>query len=306
MQGCAREFKERVFRNAAKFLFFIGALGILAGFSSATPRVIYGKDDRLDVYQVKDLMLAKVADATVALVPSGNLTPIEGGYKFSEKVYGEEYRLCKDEPFFNQPNNAFCSGFLIGEDLLATAGHCIEPVDCASGSAVFVFNYKMTDETTGPREAKEDDVYRCKKIVAHEYTNKQDYTILQLDRPVVGHKPLKISDSEAQVGDEITVIGHPAGLPTKISGGASVREVAQGFFVSNLDTYGGNSGSVVISNRTLDVVGILVRGERDFVYDVGQACNRSKVCEDQDCRGEDSTQISYLKKALQDIDQNQN
>lgn len=36
----------------------------------------------------------------------------------------------------------------------------------------------------------------------------------------------------------------PAGLPTKIAGGATMRDASpNGYYVANLDTYGGNSGS---------------------------------------------------------------
>ncbi len=50
------------------------------------------------------------------------------------------------------------------------------------------------------------------------------------------------------------------------------------FFVANLDTYGGNSGSPVVDARTYVVEGILVRGEDDFVQNDG--CYVSLVCPD--------------------------
>jgi Peptidase S46 len=56
------------------------------------------------------------------------------------------------------------------------------------------------------------------------------------------------------------------------------------FFVANLDTYGGNSGSPVVDQHTHVVEGILVNGEDDFVqYD---GCNVSVVCPDAGCQGE--------------------
>ena len=91
------------------------------------------------------------------------------------------------------------------------------------------------------------------------------------------------------------VIGHPVGLPAKVAGGAIVRDnTPNPFFVANLDTYGGNSGSPVFNSRTHRVEGILVRGERDFV--ARGNCTVSFVCPTTGCRGEDVTRITKLRE----------
>src|SRR6185295_6557109 len=92
---------------------------------------------------------------------------------------------------------------------------------------------------------------------------------------------------------KIIVIGHPAGLPTKVAGGAAVRdEKPAGYFTANLDTYGGNSGSAVFNAVTGLVEGILVRGENDYVWK--GSCRVSNVCTNEGCRGEDVTKVSAL------------
>ncbi|MGZ4885265.1 MAG: hypothetical protein ACXV5H_07070 [Halobacteriota archaeon] len=66
-----------------------------------------------------------------------------------------------------------------------------------------------------------------------------------------------------KIGDSLRVhmIGHPAGLPTNFAGGAAVRSNKPcAFFVANLDTYAGNSGSPVFYSGTHEVEGILVGG----------------------------------------------
>jgi hypothetical protein len=84
------------------------------------------------------------------------------------------------------------------------------------------------------------------------------------------------------------VIGHPCGLPQKYAPGAQVRHNSAGpFFVANLDTYGGNSGSAVFNATNRAVEGILVRGENDFV--TNGTCYVSLVCPTTGCRGEDVT-----------------
>ncbi len=275
------------------------ALGAQA-FDKRT-KVVYGKDDRLDVYQISDPALLAMADSTAAMIPKSNLTlqAATGVVSIQSSSFGADYGLCKDEPFFSQPNGAMCSGFLVGPDLLATAGHCVSDFDCSSQA--FVFNYKMGGPGLNPAVASVDDVYSCKKVVSRELTRNQDYALIQLDRPVVGHTIAKLSQAPAKPGDSLILIGHPAGLPTKVAGGASVRKNETGYFVANTDSYGGNSGSAVFSAVTGEVVGILVRGEEDFKFDNAGQCTRSNYCADGDCRGEDVTHIDYIVKGLKAV-----
>lgn len=275
----------------------LGSLGLATTAFTFNPKVIYGTDDRQEVFQVPDAAVREVAESTAAMIPNRSLVAsTRGSINISGRSYGSAYGLCKDEPFFDQTAAANCSGFLVGENLLATAGHCIKETDCANFS--FVFGFKMTDAQTQVLEVGNDQVYKCKRIVSRELTRQQDYALVELDRPVVGVRPLRLQQVDAKVADPIIVIGHPAGLPTKVASNAGVRRLDNGFFVANLDTYGGNSGSAVFNANTLEVVGILVRGEQDFAYDQANKCTRSNYCQDDSCRGEDVTHISFINRAL--------
>ncbi|UOF02048.1 trypsin-like serine peptidase [Bdellovibrio reynosensis] len=269
------------------------------GFVNVTPKVIYGDDNRVDVYEVTRSDIRDIADSTVALIPSRDVVNKNNGYfEILTEKYGTQMNLCADEPYYHQPVAANCSGSLVGEDLIATAGHCISASDCINNSYSFVFGFKMTDAKTGPQMISTDDVFTCKEIVAREYTGSQDYALVRLDRAVRGHRVLKLQQTPAQPGDQIYVVGHPAGLPTKVADGAEVRAQNGNYFSSNLDTYGGNSGSAVFNAATNEVVGILVRGAQDFAYDRANKCTRSNVCTNDSCRGEDVTNISYIVQAL--------
>jgi V8-like Glu-specific endopeptidase len=261
------------------------------------PYVVYGNDDRVDVYAEARADLREVADSTVAMIPNSAIKKgANGMLDLSTAIYGQESSLCQDEPFYNQPTAAMCSGALIGDDTLITAGHCISAAECSSNS--FVFGFRMQDEKTAVTSIPSDEVYKCKQVIARELTSSQDYAIVKLDRPVKSHRVLPMSQTPAAVGDAVYVVGHPMGLPTKIAGGANVRAQNTGYFVANLDTYGGNSGSGVFNEKN-EVVGILVRGDRDMVYDYGNRCYRSNVNSNTGGRGEDVTNISYVIKALQ-------
>ncbi|MEK6774118.1 MAG: serine protease [Bdellovibrionota bacterium] len=276
----------------------IAALSVSVSVYAQTTdiKVIYGEDNRRDVYQTDRSDIIDIADSTVAMISNSNLIQKNDWFEIKTKIYGEDLNLCKNEPFFTQPVAASCSGFLVGDDLVATAGHCISEDTCDANS--FVFGYQMESATVAPREAHTDNVYKCAKVLAHDVTRDQDYALVKLDRPVRGHRVLTLSAQPVKVDDAVFVVGHPSGLPTKVSDGANVRKQENGYFVANLDTYGGNSGSAVFDAKTLAVAGILVRGEQDFEYDSAFQCRISKQCKDDKCRGEDVTNISYIAEAL--------
>lgn len=266
-------------------------------FAAIQPQVIYGKDGRLDVYQVSDRGLRSLAESTAAQVDIRTISRKDGWLRIKQRNYGPSFGLCKDEPFYYQPAVAGCTGFLIGRNLLATTGHCVMESTCRDQA--YVFGYRMTAPTRVRLAFADNEVYRCRKVLVHKQDPQgADYAIVQLDRPVRGRRPLRLAAQPPRVGDSLIMIGHPMGLPSKISVGGSVREHKPEFFVANLDSYQSNSGSPVINARTREVVGLLVRGEMDYVFDTSNACTRSKVCADGECRGEDVTHISFLREFL--------
>ncbi|MGZ3772089.1 MAG: trypsin-like serine peptidase [Pseudobdellovibrionaceae bacterium] len=282
---------------------FITVMGIAvnaalsAAFINIAPEVIYGKDDRLDVYQVNKEEIRTAADSTVAIIPIKSLVAGNDVFKIVSKTFAEDKGLCADEPFRDQPVAAVCSGALVGPDLIATAGHCIATKEDCANYAV-AFGYAMKDASTYPETIPANQIYNCKEIVAREYSSAQDYAVIRLDRPVVDHKVLTLQKAPAEPRDSVYVIGYPSGLPEKIADGARVRTQKGSYFRANLDTYGGNSGSPVFNSKTNEVVGILVRGEQDFVYDPVKQCVKSNICDNAGCRGEDSTNISYVIDAI--------
>jgi len=278
----------------------IGAL--LAAFAAApsyaqiSPEVIYGDDDRLDIYQVQSGKLKAMADSTVALMAGSKVTIDEesGIASIQTRSYSRSYNLCEDEPFYDQETAAFCSGSLVGPDLIMTAGHCVTSQSSCE-TTKFVFGFAVTEGGKNPRSVPAGDVYGCKTLLGRAQQNSgADWAIIRLDRTVTGHAPLKLNRSGSiPNGTPLIVIGHPAGLPTKVAGGAYVRDQgSDGHFVANLDTYGGNSGSAVFNAVTGQVEGILVRGETDYTYRGN--CRVSNVCTDDGCRGEDVTRVSAV------------
>lgn len=265
------------------------AVRVSDGVSPEGEALIYGSDDRREVFELSDATLLALADSTVAVLSTSDVFNLGNG-SFGLNVstsYGARYGLCNSEPYRTQPSTADCSGFMVGEDLIATAGHCVDGFSC--GSTAFVFGFRMLDASTVRSTVPADDVYTCAQVIGRAETSTDDWAVVRVDRPIVGHSPLEIRRSgSASLGDPLAVSGHPAGIPLKVAGGATVRGNSQAnYFEANLDTYGGNSGSPVINTATGVVEGVLVRGNTDFVS-VGKGrrrCNVSNECSDNGCPG---------------------
>jgi subtilisin-like proprotein convertase family protein len=161
-----------------------------------------------------------------------------------------------------------------------------------------VFGFAIEQPNGTAQVALRDNVYSCRELIhAQAPSNGADFGVIRLDRPVTNHVPLRLRQSGAiRAGDGIFVVGHPAGLPQKLADGATVRSVNTDYFVANLDTYGGNSGSAVFNAVTREVEGILVRGETDFVS--SGSCQVSNRCSSSGCRGEDVTRIDQVLSFL--------
>lgn len=246
----------------------------------AKPRssVIYGDDNRKDVYQESDSRAVLASDSTVALILKNDVKRTDANWsEVNAPSLQSSQSLCSDEPFGKQPAAANCSGFLVNEDTIVTAGHCVDANDCADYAYVFGFSYVQDSDV--PTKVSNKEIYNCQKVIKRVYNPSTDFAIVKLDRKVEGHIPLRLANQQPQAGDKVAVIGHPSGLPTKIADGAQIRKIDQHYFVANMDTYGGNSGSAVFNADTFEVIGILVRGEQDYAYDRKMKCYRSNVCE---------------------------
>jgi len=285
-----------------KMLVYSLALGVVAINLYAIDgidKVAYGEDNRILISQAVPA-IQEVARSTAAMIPLEIMEESYFGllFKVKNKKITQSMNLCPDELFSNLINPANCSGFLVGEDLLVTAGHCVKSMqDCNHYRWVFDFKNELLSQNN-EIYLNADNVYKCQEIISRslDSATMSDYALIRLNRPVLGGTPLKIRKS-GKVSDDasVLVIGQPSGLPTIVSDHAIVRKNDNDFFfVTNLDTFGGNSGSAVFNTQTLEVEGILVRGENDYVLDEARGCMKVNNCKEDECRGEDVTRITVI------------
>jgi hypothetical protein len=254
----------------------------------------------------------RAADATAILVKKRDLAPSGTGntYDLPGGNVLDATRGCglcnptqataldrPREAFYDESNPGFCSGFRVGSSRIATAGHCIRTqADCEDTAFVFGF-YRTAAQAKPEKGIPPGNVYNCKRVVGgNENRDGADWRVVEVDRVITQGSNVVLrtaaTEPKLKVNDEVTVVGYPMGLPVKIANQGAVRGFANGFFVTNLDTYGGNSGSAVFNSASLAkglllVEGILVRGEKDF--EIIDPCYISKRCTARGCRGEDVT-----------------
>ena len=285
----------------------------LSLFSTGTlaqniPKVVYGADNRVEVYEAPSSMQS-VAARTAAMIPIDRLTLTVSETDSTLRTYStrqsklKDNGICADDRFADQPTPGMCSGFLVGPDLIVTAGHCARSLTaCQSNAWVFGFAMDQATQSAG-MNIPAGQVYRCKELVNQKLNSFEgsDHALIRLDRVVTGLTPLNLrTTGKIEDNTGIVVIGHPMGLPTKVSDGANVRtNVHPHYFVANLDTFGGNSGSAVFNTNDLSVEGILVRGETDYKYNSAKGCQEVFVCDDDKCRGEDVTRITDIIELAQ-------
>ncbi len=252
---------------------------------------VFGADDRADWYQVPEDTVARRVARSVALIAFHPDTELSSAGAIADAVrdLGAKWGLCEGEAFADQPSVTGCSGFLVAPDLLITAGHCIEN-GCTGMSVLFDYAYASApadlraDLTMDPNGA-----YACSEVVARSFTGHgsgdDDYAILRLDRAVTNRAPLALAHEAPAVGEALTVLGYPWGLPQKIAAGAAIEEVFAKRFASTTDSFGGNSGSPVVDDSGV-VRGIHVTraSSQHRVWDAQARCYRVAHCP-EDCDG---------------------
>ena len=236
-------------------------------------RAISGSDDRKDIFQLKDIPanepIKKNALSVAAICMEEDLIDRDSQYStLKYKNFGETFNLCRCEPFYHQPAAAghLFSGFLVKEDVIATAGHCVDEKN-ATGTRI-VFGFQMIDSTAAVTRVPNEDIYKGVKIIGRYHNrmgNGSDWALLQLDRKVKGRQVVKLPAVEISTHQPVYVIGHPCGLPLKYAAGAEVRKIKAAYFVADLDIYAGSSGSPIFDKKTHEIIGMVVRGyHRDF------------------------------------------
>ncbi len=273
---------------------------------SARDKVIYGVDNRIDIPLTSPLY--PLVQATAGLISSNILSKVDSeNYLITNPpTLQTAINLCSNEKFKNDIVLATCTGSLIAPNILVTAGHCVpSKTECPTAWWIFEYNNSAIKNNI----IKSKNIFKCQRVLDRELNmhNGNDYAIIELDHAANHLVPLKYrKNGQIKNRQSIFVIGHPTGIPAKLAAGARVEGNDNPlFFYSNLDTFGGNSGSPVFNTKTKKLEGILVRGATDYIYNQEKNCMQVNRCnsimrdgplsDPAKCRGEDVTRITNLK-----------
>lgn len=245
-------------------------LGLLIATPLASMAAIFGTDERTAVTERSPFL--NVASSTAVAVLNSIWSESLPG-KIQIEADSLEGTICPEEKFSKDPSLSYaCTGFLVGPDLLVTAGHCSVNVgesrnETETYCQAFTWLFDYRQDSSGRVNLKEipaENHYKCKKTiyaVREEKPPYRDFALVQLDRPVKGRTPLKLSAEPLKTDEKLTMMGHPLGTPLKLSSNAKVllNNPNRESFLTSLDAFEGNSGSPVFNQKN-EVIGILVGG----------------------------------------------
>ncbi|MBT4722177.1 MAG: trypsin-like peptidase domain-containing protein [Halobacteriovoraceae bacterium] len=300
-------------------------VGLACTQAYSETRIVYGQDNRVDLKNVRNQKIQELSKSIAGRISNYSYsTGSKNGHIAFEDILKlsdpNSMNVCSDQKFSNQPTVADCTGFLIADNILVTAGHCMTEMGivvknessrgCLNNS--WLFDYKVdSGGEIDLNNVKQSNIYGCKNVIYAKYEPMDDFAIIELDRKVVGRRPLKLNKSKApRKNTKIFVMGHPSGLPMKYADGAKIFDVKNAYFSTNLDTFGGNSGSPVFNAKTLMVEGILVRGDVDYYESrnvAGDTCMKVNVCSAQrsncieDDPGIEGEHVSLIARVLQNL-----
>lgn len=264
---------------------------------------IYGSDDRYDYFEIKNNQLLTLAESSAVLVPKANTRQENGHWVISGKTLQDEKKLCPTERFLSQETPGFCTATLVAPDLLLTAGHCFESEEKCKDTK-FIFGFARLTPQHNTSIAQRENVFSCKELAffrnpgGKNKSKAVDFALVRLDRPATERPVVPLVRTEGlSAGDPVITMGYPTGMPLKFSLNAYVRKKKKYVLETNLDVYGGNSGSPVFDENSLQLEGIVTEGEDDFVPNKG--CHVSKHCTDEGCSGEDALTVNTILDELE-------
>ncbi|HEX6254280.1 MAG TPA: RICIN domain-containing protein [Euzebyales bacterium] len=168
----------------------------------------------------------------------------------------------------------WCTGTLISHNLFLAAAHCFsqnpngwrvpringthDPIPSSEIARRMHVNFGYQVDPSG--DLRTPDVHQVIELVEHRLDG-LDVAILRLagdpgSRFGIG----RIAARDADVGDLLAIIGHPAGRPKRVEAGPLIRFDGHRIRYDDIDTLGGNSGSAVLQSPSGAIVGVHTNG----------------------------------------------
>jgi AraC-like DNA-binding protein/V8-like Glu-specific endopeptidase len=173
--------------------------------------------------------------------------------------FGKTFNFCYSEPFYDQvvAVGALGTAVLVAGDMVVTAAHMVNDKNVTG--LRFLFDFVMEDPVTPPDRVQADNVYKGIEIIDRVHNPDVSWALVKLDRSVKGREAVSLSQKNPFYEQPIYVIGHPLGLPLKLTPGAPIHRLDPGNFSAELDVYSSGSGSPIFCAETHELIGIVSR-----------------------------------------------
>lgn len=154
-----------------------------------------------------------------------------------------------------------CTVTHIGNGVAITAGHCLYSLTCNDAYYDVTWSFRAADKTQTMKS-------KCVKVLAHVFTENQDYAVLTYDSFPEASLPVNLID-RPKLGDALTLYSHPNGQALTWSGWCNHQGEGTGYrFRYDCDTLSGSSGAAIL-NAKLEVVGIHNQADDDTSFNAG-------------------------------------
>lgn len=300
------------------------AVGCADGGPGEAPQPLLSEsDDRREPYETEFPWMRSLAEyGTVALVHESFVrtvtTPATSYLTLDEgsQTLGESLGLCPGERYATQRRTSFCSGTLIDDDLVLTAGSCLNASRTCANTR-FVFDH--FNIAPGVHAPVVGGIYGCREVVLEQDGNpdlgEPNFAVIRLDSPVTGRfqpVPVRTARGLLDPGQHVKLVGHPYGIPVKIDAQGNVvnNALRPNHFLASLDTFAGAYGGGVYESDSYTLAGILVGhalrpGDDPALVDYiprglpdGGTCNVATGCTTPACGTAAVLQVSAVLDAL--------
>ena len=257
-------------------------------------------DSRIELYQLQDdidwqFYMLVTSTSVGMVIPRDQLHKITEDYyqMDSGNTLRQRFNLCGNIPFSTQPSVGIGTAFITDKTTMMTAAHVMnEPVE----RYAIVFGFELNNQL-----GIVDHIIH-KTNIFFPKTKLQslaalDVMTFEVDRPF-DRLPLTMGNSrQLAEGHEVYMIGHPAGIPKKITANAGIMDNQHPqYFYTSLDSFRGNSGAPVFDFYNNTVIGVMVSGGLDYTF-TGD-CYELNICSGGDCPGEKVIRMESIRSGF--------
>jgi hypothetical protein len=242
------------------FTLAVSAHSLGASGASREQAVIYGSDDRREVYDFDagDWGRHIAGSSLVAIGLRSSLVAHGDDVVLNVPTARERLNLCPEERFSEQPAFAECTGVALGSDLVLTAAHCLRLGPLSDLVALSGYYYEQEGQLAPLHETDVHDIAG----VIYEETD-WGYVWLRLEPKGGALQPVAFEDDPIEMGMPVVSINHGAMLPAKIDKGGSAFPIDNRAFFTTVDAFGGASGGPIFSPGG-ELLGVLISGGVDY------------------------------------------